>query len=338
MEPKVAIIILNWNGVKDTLECIESVFKLNYSNFEIIVVDNGSTDSSVRMIRDIFPNVKLIENKENLGYTGGNNIGMHYAIEHESQYVWLLNNDTIVASDSLSEMIRVAGQFPGCGLLSPVIYYYDEPEKIQFCGTILDLMKHKFIELTDLMPKQETLSGRVIMLWGTALLIRCEAIMRIGFLNEKYSSYHEDMEYSLRSVHAGFTNLVVSTSRVYHKEASSSGGKESPLHCYYMTRNIHYFWRDHLRGWDQIRHLRYYLADSINWAGKLKKKNKTESADACLDGMWSALRGVTGPWDKNVKMPSLIRRFLLAYPFFLVHLFRGDFRGIRVKEIHKGRD
>ena len=359
MEPKVSIIILNWNGVKDTLECLESVYKLDYPNFEVIVVDNGSTDNSVHLIRSAFPKVSMIENNENLGYVGGNNVGMRYAINTCAQFVWLLNNDTVVAPDSLSELIHAAGQTDRCGLLSPVIYYYDDPKKVQFCGTILDWERKRFIQMchpefvsgSQTIPRLEipkrvwddrkddreavildenaTLSD--ILLWGTALLINRDAIMAIGYLNEKYFSYHEDIEYSVRAINSGFTNVVVSKSKVYHKEASSSGGKKSPLYCYFMTRNVYYFWRDNLSGLDKIFYLRNYLSDSISWAGSLKMKGKSESVNACLDGIWSALRGVTGPWDKNIRMPFFIKGILLAYPFFWVYLLRGEFRKIFMK-------
>lgn len=106
--PKVFIIIVNWNGLKDTLECLQSVFKQDYPNFEVIMVDNGSKDNSVQVIRNAYPQIILIENKENLGYTGGNNVGMHYAVNSGSDYVWLLNNDTVVEPDTLSKLVAAA--------------------------------------------------------------------------------------------------------------------------------------------------------------------------------------------------------------------------------------
>jgi len=355
MQPGVSIIILNWNGIKDTIVCLESVYKLDYPNFEVIVVDNGSTDNSVKLIRNSFPKVSLIENIVNLGYAGGNNVGMRYAIDAGAKYVWLLNNDTVVAPDSLSELIRAAKQSDRCGLLSPVIYYYDEPQKIQFNGSFLDWVRKRVVQ-SDLpepgsgssgqdLSKQvaddmeEMLSsgkvtGSDAVLWGTALLIKREAIMSIGYLNEKYFSYHEDIEYSVRAINCGFTNVVVSASKIFHKEASSSGGKDSPFYCYFMTRNIYYFWRDNLSGLDKIFYLRNYLSDSISRAGSLKKKKKHESVNACMDGIWSALRGVTGPWNKNIKMPSFIKRILLAYPFFWVYLLRGEYRKILVRSVN----
>lgn len=103
--PKVYVIILNWNGLEDTLECLGSVFQMDYQNFEVLVVDNGSKDNSINFIKTKYPQVVLIENKENLGYTGGNNIGMRYALNNGADYVWLVNNDTVVMVDTLSKLI-----------------------------------------------------------------------------------------------------------------------------------------------------------------------------------------------------------------------------------------
>ncbi len=326
MEHKVSIIILNWNGIKDTLECLRSVYKLDYSNFEVIVVDNGSTDNSVQLIRSSFPKVIIIENKANLGYAGGNNTGMRYAMDTDAKFFWLLNNDTVVEPDSLSELILAAGKSPRCGLLSPVIYFYDEPEAVQFCGSILDWSKRDFIHFRDVMSLKNNIITNDLVLWGTALLVSRQVVMSAGYLNEDYFSYHEDIEYSVRAINSGYTNMVVSAARIYHKEARSSGGRESPMHCYYMTRNIYYFWRDNLRGLDKISCLRHYLSDSVSLAGSLKKKKKPDSANACLDAVWSALRNIKGPWDRDIRMPSLIKRILLAYPIFWVYLLRGGFR------------
>ena len=106
--PLIYIIILNWNGLQDTLECLGSILKMDYPNFRVVVVDNNSTDNSVDIIRKAHPQVSLIENKENLGYTGGNNTAMRYAMQHSADYVWLLNNDTTVEADTLSKLVFAA--------------------------------------------------------------------------------------------------------------------------------------------------------------------------------------------------------------------------------------
>ena len=102
MHPKITIIILNWNGKNNTLECLKSISKITYQNFKTLIVDNGSTDNSIFQIKNTCPNIKIIENKENLGFAKGNNIGIKHAIENNSQYILLLNNDTIVDKDQFT--------------------------------------------------------------------------------------------------------------------------------------------------------------------------------------------------------------------------------------------
>ena len=136
--PKVSIIILNWNGLKDTLECLESVKKSDYPNYEIILIDNASKNREGEIIKSRFPELILVQNEMNLGFAGGNNIGMRYALKNGAYYVWLLNNDTVIESNTLSDLVAVAEKTPNAGLLSPLIYYYANPEQIQFCGSSFD--------------------------------------------------------------------------------------------------------------------------------------------------------------------------------------------------------
>src|SRR5215213_2485085 len=127
MEPKVFIIILNWNGWQDTLECLASLNGLAYSSYEIVVVDNGSTDESEIRIREARPDITLLQTGSNLGYAGGNNVGIRYALEQGAEYVWLLNNDTVVHPASLRTLTSLMQEDSRIAFLSPEMYYYDEP-------------------------------------------------------------------------------------------------------------------------------------------------------------------------------------------------------------------
>jgi GT2 family glycosyltransferase len=128
--PRVDIIVLNWNGLRDTLHCLQSLKRADYPAFRVLVVDNGSSDASSTSIRQRFPEVTLIENSENLGFTGGNNIGMRQALEEEADYVLLLNNDTEVAPDAVRLLVETAESDPRIGIAGPIIYYYDRPKMI----------------------------------------------------------------------------------------------------------------------------------------------------------------------------------------------------------------
>lgn len=136
-EKLVYLIVLNWNGWKDTVECIDSCLKLTYTNFRILIVDNGSTDNSESILRECFPSVEFIQTGENLGFAGGNNVGIRYALEQGAVYVWLLNNDTVVDSKALDELLKVAESDDKIGIVGSKIYYYDKPDILWFAGGVI---------------------------------------------------------------------------------------------------------------------------------------------------------------------------------------------------------
>ena len=106
--PKIFIIIINWNGKRDTIECLESLEKLEYKNCEIVIVDNGSKDNSVDTLKNRFPQINLLEARRNLGFAGGNNLGMRYALEHGADFILLLNNDTIADGDLINQLLAAS--------------------------------------------------------------------------------------------------------------------------------------------------------------------------------------------------------------------------------------
>jgi len=134
-QPKVVIIVLNWNGWRDTIECLESLQRLTYPNYQVIVVDNGSTDDSVGRIRRAYPNVVLIETDENLGYAGGNNVGINYALKHGTEYVLILNNEVKIEPNVLTVMIEVAKQ-SGVSVIGGLVKDISS-EKKPFCRWLL---------------------------------------------------------------------------------------------------------------------------------------------------------------------------------------------------------
>ena len=131
--PKVSIIILNWNNYEDTKECLLSLDKITYPNYEVIVVDNGSIDGSTLKIQKEFPQHKYIYNNDNLGFTEGNNIGMEYAMKKGTDFVLVLNNDITVENGFLESLVDIALKNPDAGIVGPAVYFYHEPA----CGNLL---------------------------------------------------------------------------------------------------------------------------------------------------------------------------------------------------------
>jgi len=328
--PRVTIIILNWNGISDTLECLESVTELEYPEVQVIVVDNGSTDGSPSCIRQRYPSVTLLETGKNLGFTGGNNLGMRKALEMGADYLWLLNNDTVLERDTLKNLVEVTEKSPEVWLASPIIFFHDAPDQLQFHGSYIDWKKKRIVKLEG----EESFPGygEDVSLWGTALLIKRTAVERAGYLNDKYFAYHEDEEYCMRVARAGYRCVVVPEARIFHKNSRSTGSIESPLQVFLRSRNLFFLWMDKLKGVDRISYFRRYLSHVISYGGALREKNLQDSVDACVDGVWHALRDLGGPRDPKISMPPFLRRvFLLLFtwhPFLWSSLLRGDFKAI----------
>ncbi|SRR6266542_1201653 len=318
--PFVFIIILNWNGLSDTLECLESITKLDYPHRHAVVVDNGSGDGSQAEIKASYPEFTLIENGRNLGYTGGNNVGIRYALAQGADYVWLLNNDVVVESDCLSQLVFQAERDQRLGLISPITYDYHARERVQFQGVLAN-MSRKSVDAPD------PLSGQPItdnpLLWGTALFVRASVVKRIGYLDDRYFAYHEDLDYSLRAIKAGYRTTVSTTAVVYHKWAASFGA-DSPMRRHFLTRNWYLFWKTHLEGFQKYTYAPTYLAWALADAISLRDEGAEASADACLDGAWSALRRKYGPLHEKVRMPSALKGLLYTHPYFCLGILRGD--------------
>jgi len=330
LSSRVTTIILNWNGMKDTLECIESVRNLDYPDMRIIVVDNGSTDDSTTVIRQRYPSITLLESKRNLGFTGGNNLGIVKALEMGTDFVWLLNNDTVVDRDALRNMVQAIGNSQDVGIASPVIYFQDPPGQVQFCGSYIDWERERIVKLNVGEPYPP--DGVNVSLWGTALLIRSEVVERVGFLNDKYFAYHEDEDYSMRVARAGYRAIVVQEARVFHKNSRSTGSNDAPMQVFLRSRNLFFLWMDNLKGMKRVFHIPRYLAHIISYGGTLREKNLPDSMEACLDGVWHAFRGAGGPRNPEITMPMPLRRmfrFLFCWhPYFWASLLRGDISGI----------
>jgi GT2 family glycosyltransferase len=223
--------------VELTVACIGSLCRLSYGNTEVIVVDQASNDGSVERIRAQFPFVRVIASDTNLGFTGGNNLGMEYAT---GEYYLLLNNDTVVEPDFLEKLVAVAEQDKCIGALSPLIKYHQSPGMIQYAGgpKKLDLIRFRstwrgtFEADTGQYHRAEETS----IAHGAAFLVRRDVVDRVGKLDDRFFIYYEELDWSLRIRNAGYKIMVVPSSVILHKE-SMTVGKRSPFKSFYQTRN-----------------------------------------------------------------------------------------------------
>lgn len=261
---KVTIIILNWNRPNDTIECLRSLYNISYDLYNIIIVDNGSTDDSVIKIKDylkheglaykyykkdsevnsIFLNKELIilQNNKNYGFAIGNNIGMEFALKYlNPDYILLLNNDTVVKSDFLNILIN-SMYYHNVGIAGPKIFYHDFKGKkniIWSSGGIINMWLGKRFTYGYRQADCEKYNNfkYVDFVSGAALLIKKNVINKIGFLDMDYITYTEDIDYCYRAKRAGYKILYVPYSHVWHKVSASSGQEMSSFSLFYIVRN-----------------------------------------------------------------------------------------------------
>lgn len=265
--PRLAVILVNWNGSDDTLNCLESIHASIYKDYFVVVVDNGSRFEQLQKLRQSKFNFKLIETGDNLGYTGGNNKGIEYALGCKAEYVLLLNNDTYIAVDTLKNIMQAADSDKRIGILSPKIYFHPARHLIWSAGTVLNqrflmgyLTGYKVEDKGQFDEERE-----VDYVTGCAMLIQSKVISEVGMLCDDYFAVCEDLDYCLRTRKAGYRIIYVPSASVWHIESASSGGHEAPQYVYYQTRNYFLFHNRWANGIIQLISSQSYC---VAWAVK----------------------------------------------------------------------
>jgi hypothetical protein len=317
LPPSVLVVILNWNGWKDTLNSVDSVLRLDYPNMHVLVIDNGSTNESVAHLRTIHDDrVELLEFPENRGFTGGCNEGFRRALVAGTSYVWLLNNDALVENrETLGSLVALAESDPRIGLVSPRIAEPGEDGRLIYCGGICLMDRFMCDKTSD--PEEARRWAREYpkagMVMGTAPLIKSSVIRDIGMMDERLFAYYEDDDYSYRSSLAGYRNVVDENSTVRHAEKNESINPLAikPHYWYYMIRNECLFWRKHL---GMIRALRpSWWAFHRTLRRMYQCREKQEATDAMLAGLWHGWIGRGGPYRPEYRMPLLLAAAIWKY-------------------------
>ena len=244
--PKVFIVILNYNGKAVLKNTLESVYKLNYPNYEVVVVDNNSVDGSFEEARISFGKFNFIKNNQNVGFAAGNNVAIKWALEKMADYILLLNNDALIEKDALTNLIKAAQKNDKIGILSPVIYKGNSSQ-IWFSGGKIDWLRMRTEHLDNIKETQ--------YITGCAMLIKKDVFKKIGLLDETFFLYYEDADFSFRAAKNGFKLKIVSEAKVFHFEKSS----ESLNKIYYLVRSGIIFFRKNSNFLFRI-YIEFYLA------------------------------------------------------------------------------
>jgi GT2 family glycosyltransferase len=262
MDPLVSVITINYNQLRHTLDLLESLRLSEYRNLEVIVVDNASHQNPAPIIEHSFPEVQVIVSAENLGFAGGNNLGIDAA---KGKYLFFLNNDTEIVSNTIRPLVQYFEQHTDAGIVCPKILFYDSGEIIQYVGASginpytgrnsrpgfgeKDRGQYDTIRKTELAH-------------GAAMMVPRSVVDKVGYMPDVFFLYYEEIDWCETIKNIGYNIYVIPESRVYHKE-SMSIGKTSPLKTYYMTRNRLLFMRRHTKGLPKVSWILFFVIFAI---------------------------------------------------------------------------
>lgn len=286
MQPYVSIITVNYRQTAITCDLLASIHQLSYPSIETIVVDNGALEDATAHFKSCLPSVRVIVSKENLGFAGGNNLGIRQA---KGEVVFLINNDTLVG-DGLIEHLVERLQQPGVGAVSPKIHYFDEPGVIQYAGfsQVNPLTgRNQAIGQGEQDRGQHDVARKVPYAHGAALMIRRAVLDKVGLMPEVFFLYYEELDWCEQIRRAGFEIWYEPAATILHKESVSTG-KSSPLKTEYLTRNRILFMRRNFGGWRLAAFLFFFTMVSLpTGLLRLLASGNTALAKAMLKGyLW----------------------------------------------------
>lgn len=294
-QPLILSVILNSNRRDDTLACLESLAQNTYENHRALVLDNQSTDGSTAAIRARFPETQIVSLAENCGYAGNNNIGIRLAVAQNADWIFVLNEDTVLDPHCLRELIRVGESDPRIGMVGPLVYHANEPEVIQSAGGILRggwESDHRGKNQRD--EGQFSAPHNVPWLTGCSILVRRAVIEQIGMLDERMFIYYEETEWCLRAGKAGWRLVNVPQAKLWHKGVKRDYTPTTAF-TYYKTRNRFFMLAKHHAPWSTwLVAYGQTLRTLTSWSLKPKWRAMRGHRDAMWRGTVDFVRGRMG--------------------------------------------
>lgn len=291
--PRVAVIILTWNRVEDIVTCLESFAHLDYPNYEVIVVDNASSDITVPTVREKFPWATLIVNDDNLGYVGGNNVGIRYALERKFDYIFILNSDTKITPNVLTELVDVMTADPRIAITGAKNLCFDTPAftwgkyGVLNWGPMLVRTHGRFrLDYPEGPPKD------VDWVIGNGCMMSREALEKVGIFDEEFFQVNEDVDWCTRARKLGYRIVYVDTAAIYHKGASSADLSKPVVfsYGYFLGRNSILFARRHANAFQWARLL-------VNMTIGIVLRISAYAASAVLRCIFSQTHFINGMLD-----------------------------------------
>jgi len=260
--PLVSIITVNYNGTGLTIELLKSVDALTYPKIEVIVVDNGSKIDPGPIINSQFPNVKVVRSEKNLGFAGGNNLGMNIA---QGEYFFLVNNDTELTPNSIRGLVDIFKDFPDAGIVSPKFHYFFSPNTIEYAGyrkVNRWTGRNKMIGCKETDLGQYNFIKETTYCHGGGMMLPASLVNEVGLMPEPYFLYYEEFDWCEQIKRAGYKIYYQPNSLIYHKESMTTG-KNSKLKTYYLTRNRVLFMRRNGNSITKVVFLAYLICFTI---------------------------------------------------------------------------
>jgi GT2 family glycosyltransferase len=297
---KVFAIVLCFNGIDLTRQCLRSLEMQSYRDLSLIAVDNGSVDSTVSVLRSEFPNVQLIIAQDNLGYVGGNNLGIQAALDQGADCVFLVNNDTILDVDCVSQLVQAFAQDPTIGVVGPMVYTWDNWSTISSAGgeVIWEIADSQNVGAGEIDTGQYP-SRIVDYVNGCGIMVRRGAIEAAGLLDPKFFMYWEETDWCLRISKAGFAVYFNRAARMQHK-AAIVPEELGPTTLYYTFRNRVLFFYRHADRWMKLRSLAHAFHGGLQSLRELSKSGRRKHALAIRFALQHASIGKWGKADPKL--------------------------------------
>jgi GT2 family glycosyltransferase len=305
--PNVKLIVPNWNRLKDTIECLESLKKVDYPNYSVILVDNGSSEDISPLREKYSEYLTLIRNPENLGSSGAFNVGMKAALaDSHTDYVVLLNNDITVAPDFIWPLVELAEKNKDVGAVGGKIYLFSQPDVIWFAGGKIDMSNGRHTHIGS-GEKDNPLNDSIVDVDyanGCCMLIKREVREKVGFIDEGYFGYFEESDWCVSIRTAGYRILIQPRSKIWHKVSLAYGGANSPFTIYLLSRNLIIFTRKHLTPVKFCRFLALHLliTEPIALLSHLKHMR--------FNCIWPEIRGLSYGLLGKKRKSGLERKYL----------------------------
>jgi len=305
VEVVVAIVLLNWNGVKDTTDCIASLLKSTYPKLAIYVVDNASGNNEAKILAQEFPAINVLAQSENLGFCAGNNVGIRKAIADGAEYIVVLNNDTLVPPDAIETLLVEFNKISLAGAISPVILEHPATEKVWFSNAVWQHEKAQF-RLSTIDEKYEDLKTKEPYIsefaCGCCLFTSAEIINKVGLLDERYFAYYDEAEWCKRLEKHGYKSFVTPQTFIYHKVSQSVAGLVS---TYLLTRNRLLWMKENLSSSERLKSFVYlnkeFLWHLLNKWGFVKGEYTKDHSRAFLRGVLDYRLKRFGRWGKGTE-------------------------------------